>query len=114
MENSSSGNGVSVKAYLETIITRVEDSVKEQVADLRNDIKHMQADMQGKYITRAEHDLTISFIRGESERIDRDWKIKLNELSDAHDQSVVKYIALATLGSGLMMGLIQLVLSFVS
>lgn len=103
-------NGVSTRDHLESIIVRLEGSLKEQIAELRDDIKHMQAN----YVTRAEHKLIVDFLREELERVEQDGKSALKSHVDQGERSTAKIIAVASLVAGIIMTAVQVGVSFLT
>jgi hypothetical protein len=99
----AASNGVSTKDHLEAIIVRLEASVRDQVAELRNDIKLMQSN----FVSRAEHDLVTQFLKSEIARTEDEHRKALKDQDEARERTTARLIAVASLVAGFVTTAIQ-------
>jgi len=100
-------NGVSTKDHLVALIEQLKDSITDQIAELRDDIKYMQTN----FVTRAEHDLIVSFLKKEIDRVERESRNQLRDYLDSREKHAAKMIGISAIIASIVVAIIETVIS---
>lgn len=109
MGDEAHTDGVPMREYIEGIIGDLKQSLRDQIGELRTDIKHMQAN----YVTRIEHNTIVSVLRNDLDRVDREHGEDIKDLKETMRSEQQRSLVVAGIGVSIVFGIIQALVVFI-